>query len=238
MKAGQTLAIIGGTGSGKSTILNLIARLIDPTSGSVNINGIDIRQMSQHDLHEKVALTQQKAVLFSGSLRSNLQFGKSDATDEEMWQALEIAQAADFIREQGSLEMAVEQNGSNFSGGQKQRIAIARTLIKETEIYLFDDSFSALDFATDRKLREAINKSEKHHDKIKVIVAQRIATVMSADQILVLENGLAVGLGTHESLAKSCPQYQETMQSQLSDEDLMKMGLSITNSTDKGGPVQ
>ena len=238
VKAGQTLAIIGGTGSGKSTILNLIARLIDPTSGSVNINGIDIRQISQHDLHEKVALTQQKAVLFSGSLRSNLQFGKSDATDEEMWQALEIAQAADFIREQGSLEMAVEQNGANFSGGQKQRIAIARTLIKEAEIYLFDDSFSALDFATDRKLREAINKSEKHHDKIKVIVAQRIATVMSADQILVLENGLAVGLGTHESLAKSCPQYQETMQSQLSDEDLVKMGLSITNSTDKGGPVQ
>ncbi|AEU39483.1 Lipid A export ATP-binding/permease protein MsbA [Lactococcus cremoris subsp. cremoris A76] len=238
VKAGQTLAIIGGTGSGKSTILNLISRLIDPTSGSVNINGIDIRQMSQHDLHEKVALTQQKAVLFSGSLRSNLQFGKSDATDEEMWQALEIAQAADFIREQGGLEMAVEQNGANFSGGQKQRIAIARTLIKEAEIYLFDDSFSALDFATDRKLREAINKSEKHHDKIKVIVAQRIATVMSADQILVLENGLAVGLGTHESLAKSCPQYQETMQSQLSDEDLVKMGLSITNSTDKGGPVQ
>ncbi|WP_282674158.1 ABC transporter ATP-binding protein [Lactococcus cremoris] len=238
VKAGQTLAIIGGTGSGKSTILNLIARLIDPTSGSVNINGIDIRQMSKHDLHEKVALTQQKAVLFSGSLRSNLQFGKSDATDEEMWQALEIAQAADFIREQGGLEMAVEQNGANFSGGQKQRIAIARTLIKEAEIYLFDDSFSALDFATDRKLREAINKSEKHHDKIKVIVAQRIATVMSADKILVLENGLAVGLGTHESLAKSCPQYQETMQSQLSDEDLVKMGLSITNSTDKGGPVQ
>lgn len=238
VKAGQTLAIIGGTGSGKSTILNLIARLIDPTSGSVNIDGIDIRQMSQHDLHEKVALTQQKAVLFSGSLRSNLQFGKSDATDEEMWQALEIAQAADFIREQGGLEMAVEQNGANFSGGQKQRIAIARTLIKEAEIYLFDDSFSALDFATDRKLREAINKSEKHHDKIKVIVTQRIATVMSADQILVLENGLAVGLGTHESLAKSCPQYQETMQSQLSDEDLVKMGLSITNSTDKGGPVQ
>lgn len=238
VKAGQILAIIGGTGSGKSTILNLIARLIDPTSGSVNINGIDIRQMSQHDLHEKVALTQQKAVLFSGSLRSNLQFGKSDATDEEMWQALEIAQAADFIREQGGLEMAVEQNGANFSGGQKQRIAISRTLIKEAEIYLFDDSFSALDFATDRKLREAINKSEKHHDKIKVIVAQRIATVMSADQILVLENGLAVGLGTHESLAKSCPQYPETMQSQLSDEDLVKMGLSITNSTDKGGPVQ
>ena len=160
--AGQTLAIIGGTGSGKSTILNLIARLIDPTNGSVTIDGTDIRQISQYDLHEKVSFTQQKAQLFSGTVRSNLQFGKSDATDEEMWQALEIAQAADFVREQGGLELAVEQNGANFSGGQKQRISIARTLIKEAEIYLFDDSFSALDFATDRQLRTAINHSEKH----------------------------------------------------------------------------
>ncbi|KZK09041.1 Lipid A export ATP-binding/permease protein MsbA [Lactococcus lactis subsp. lactis bv. diacetylactis] len=236
--AGQTLAIIGGTGSGKSTILNLIARLIDPTNGSVTIDGTDIRQISQYDLHEKVSFTQQKAQLFSGTVRSNLQFGKSDATDEEMWQALEIAQAADFVREQGGLELAVEQNGANFSGGQKQRISIARTLIKEAEIYLFDDSFSALDFATDRQLRTAINHSEKHKNKIKVIVAQRIATVMSADQILVLENGIAVGLGTHESLAKSCPQYQETMQSQLSDDDLVKMGVSIAHLTARGGDDQ
>ena len=236
--AGQTLAIIGGTGSGKSTILNLIARLIDPTNGSVTIDGTDIRQISQYDLHEKVSFTQQKAQLFSGTVRSNLQFGKSDATDEEMWQALEIAQAADFVREQGGLELAVEQNGANFSGGQKQRISIARTLIKEAEIYLFDDSFSALDFATDRQLRTAINHSEKHKNKIKVIVAQRIATVMSADQILVLENGIAVRLGTHESLAKSCPQYQETMQSQLSDDDLVKMGVSIAHLTARGGDDQ
>lgn len=236
--AGQTLAIIGGTGSGKSTILNLIARLIDPTNGSVTIDGTDIRQISQYDLHEKVSFTQQKAQLFSGTVRSNLKFGKSDATDEEMWQALEIAQAADFVREQGGLELAVEQNGANFSGGQKQRISIARTLIKEAEIYLFDDSFSALDFATDRQLRTAINHSVKHKNKIKVIVAQRIATVMSADQILVLENGIAVGLGTHESLAKSCPQYQETMQSQLSDDDLVKMGVSIAHLTARGGDYQ
>jgi ATP-binding cassette, subfamily B, multidrug efflux pump len=235
---GQTLAIIGGTGSGKSTILNLIARLIDPTAGSLKIDGKDIRQIPQHELHEKVSFTQQKAQLFSGTVRSNLQFGKSDATDEEMWQALEIAQAADFVREQGGLELAVEQNGANFSGGQKQRISIARTLIKEAEIYLFDDSFSALDFATDRQLRTAINHSAKHKNKIKVIVAQRIATVMSADQILVLENGIAVGLGTHENLAKSCPQYQETMQSQLSDDDLVKMGVSIAHLTTKGGDDQ
>ncbi|MCT1182006.1 ABC transporter ATP-binding protein [Lactococcus lactis] len=236
--AGQTLAIIGGTGSGKSTILNLIARLIDPTNGSVTIDGTDIRQISQYDLHEKVSFTQQKAQLFSGTVRSNLQFGKSDATDEEMWQVLEIAQAADFVREQGGLDMAVEQNGANFSGGQKQRLSIARTLIKEAEIYLFDDSFSALDFATDRQLRTAINHSAKHKNKIKVIVAQRIATVMSADQILVLENGIAVGLGTHESLAKSCPQYQETMQSQLSDDDLVKMGVSIAHLNVRGGDDQ
>ncbi|MCI1071717.1 ABC transporter ATP-binding protein [Lactococcus lactis] len=236
--AGQTLAIIGGTGSGKSTILNLIARLIDPTNGSVTIDGTDIRQISQYDLHEKVSFTQQKAQLFSGTVCSNLQFGKSDATDEEMWQVLEIAQAADFVREQGGLDMAVEQNGANFSGGQKQRLSIARTLIKEAEIYLFDDSFSALDFATDRQLRTAINHSAKHKNKIKVIVAQRIATVMSADQILVLENGIAVGLGTHESLAKSCPQYQETMQSQLSDDDLVKMGVSIAHLNVRGGDDQ
>jgi len=204
--------------------LNLIARLIDPTNGSVTIDGTDIRQISQYDLHEKVSFTQQKAQLFSGTVRSNLQFGKSDATDEEMWQALEIALAADFVREQGGLELAVEQNGANFSGGQKQRISIARTLIKEAEIYLFDDSFSALDFATDRQLRTAINHSEKHKNKIKVIVAQRIATV--------------IGLGTHESLAKSCPQYQETMQSQLSDDDLVKMGVSIAHLTARGGDDQ
>lgn len=222
---GQTLAIIGGTGSGKSTLLNLIARLIDVTKGVIRLDGIDIRKMPQRELHSKVAMTQQKAVLFSGTVRSNLYFGKPDATESEMWQALEIAQAADFVREQGGLDMTVEQNGANFSGGQRQRLSIARSLIKDAGVYLFDDSFSALDFATDSKLRQAINHSERHKNKIKIIVAQRIATVMNAEQILVLENGRAVGLGTHESLSKNCSQYQEIMRSQLSDQDLEKMGI-------------
>ncbi|RZI49651.1 ABC transporter ATP-binding protein [Lactococcus kimchii] len=229
VKAGEMLAIIGGTGSGKSTLLNLLARLMDVTQGSIELDGQDIRQMRQQDLHEKVALTQQKAMLFSGTVRSNLRFGKADASDSEMWQALEIAQAADFVREQGGLDLAVEQNGANFSGGQRQRLSIARTLIKPAEIYLFDDSFSALDFATDSRLRKALNASVRHQDKIKVLVAQRIATVMNAQQILVLENGRTVGLGNHEQLARTCPQYQEIMRSQLSDEDLAKMGISLEN---------
>ena len=238
VKTGQTLAVIGGTGSGKSTLINLIARLMDVTSGSIKLNQTDIRQMRQQDLHHQIALTQQKAVLFSGTVRSNLYFGKPDATDEEMWQALEIAQAADFIKEQGGLDLPVEQNGANFSGGQRQRLAIARTLIKPASIYLFDDSFSALDFATDAKLRHAINASERHQKAIKVIVAQRIATVMQADLILVLENGETVGLGSHAELAKTCPQYQEIMQSQLSDKDLQAMGLSLTSTQSKGNYSQ
>jgi len=152
--------------------------------------------------------------------------GKADATDEEMWEALSLAQAADFVKEQGGLDLVVEQNGANFSGGQRQRLAIARTLIKPAELYLFDDSFSALDFATDRKLRQAIAHSQKHQDKIKLIVAQRIATVMTADQIMVLENGHIAGLGTHEKLAQTCPAYQEIMRSQLSDQDLQKLGVN------------
>ncbi len=234
VKGGQTLAIIGGTGSGKSTIINLVARLMDVTSGEIRVNQTPIRSMSQHDLHHFVAMTQQKAVLFSGTVRSNLYFGKPDATDEEMWQVLQIAQAADFIREQGGLNMKVEQNGANFSGGQRQRLAIARTLIKPASIYLFDDSFSALDFATDAKLRQAIGQSEKHRKAIKVIVAQRIATVMNADQILVLENGHAVGLGQHRELARNCAQYQDIMRSQLSDEDLQAMGINFSTKNQGG----
>lgn len=233
VKTGQTLAVIGGTGSGKSTLINLVARLMDVTEGSIKLSGVDIRQMPQQELHDKIAITQQKVVLFSGTVRSNLDFGKPDATDEEMWEALKIAQAADFVREQGGLDMEVEQNGANFSGGQRQRLSIARTLIKPASCYLFDDSFSALDFATDAKLRHAINSSEKHKDKIKIIVAQRIATVMNADQILVLENGQTVGLGRHELLAKNCPQYQEIMRSQLSDKDLREMGVELKSL--KGG---
>ncbi|WP_205271758.1 ABC transporter ATP-binding protein [Lactococcus taiwanensis] len=226
VEQGETLAIIGGTGAGKTTLLHLIARLMDPTSGKVKLDGDDIRLLSQHVLREKVALTQQKAVLFSGTVRSNLLLGKADATDEEMWEALSLAQAADFVKEQGGLDLVVEQNGANFSGGQRQRLAIARTLIKPAELYLFDDSFSALDFATDRKLRQAIAHSQKHQDKIKLIVTQRIATVMTADQIMVLENGHIAGLGTHEKLAQTCPAYQEIMRSQLSDQDLQKLGVN------------
>ncbi|MDR0200034.1 MAG: ABC transporter ATP-binding protein/permease [Streptococcaceae bacterium] len=239
IQAGQTLAIIGGTGSGKSTLLNLIARLIDVSTGKISLNGVDLRQLSSDELHSKISLTQQKAVLFSGTVRSNLQFGKTTASEEEMWEALEIAQAADFVREQGGLDMQVEQNGNNFSGGQKQRLSIARTLIKDAEVYLFDDSFSALDFATDAKLRAAINHSAKHQPAIKVIVAQRIATVMNADQILVLENGQQVALGSHAELAKTSPEYQDIMRSQLSDDDLANLGVSLkaisADRSEKGG---
>ncbi|GAB2024434.1 ABC transporter ATP-binding protein [Lactovum odontotermitis] len=223
----QTLAIIGGTGSGKTTLLNLIARLMDVTSGEITIGGTDIRQITQQELHNKISLVQQKAVLFSGTVRSNLLFGKADATDEEIWTALEIAQADDFVKEQGGLDMTVEQNGSNFSGGQRQRLAIARALIKEADYYLFDDSFSALDFATDAKLRRALGTSSRHKDKIKVIVSQRIATVMNADKILVLDKGEAVGLGNHAELAKTCQAYQEIMRSQLSKADLQAMGVEL-----------
>ncbi|MDR2975739.1 MAG: ABC transporter ATP-binding protein/permease [Streptococcaceae bacterium] len=225
--SGQTLAIIGGTGSGKSTLLNLIARLMDVTDGEISLANRDIRQIAQEELHDRVSLTQQKAVLFSGTVRSNLFFGKADASDKELWDALDIAQASDFVREQGGLDMAVEQGGANFSGGQKQRIAIARTLIKDADVYLFDDSFSALDFATDAKLRKALSTSSRHKDKIKIIVSQRIATVMDAHQILVLDKGKAVGLGSHAELAKSCPAYQEIMRSQLSEQDLKNMGMEL-----------
>jgi ATP-binding cassette subfamily B protein len=227
IEAGQSLAIIGGTGSGKSTLLNLIARLMDVTSGEITFSGIDIRDITQEKLHELVSLTQQKAVLFSGTIRSNMYFGKAGASDEEIWAALEIAQATDFIKAQGGLDMRVEQNGANFSGGQKQRLAIARTLIKDADIYLFDDSFSALDFATDAKLRKALSTSPRHMDKIKIIVSQRIATVIDARQILVLDKGEAVGLGSHAELAKTCPAYQEIMRSQLSEQDLQNMGVEL-----------
>ncbi|HEY0221652.1 ABC transporter ATP-binding protein [Lactovum miscens] len=224
---GQTLAIIGGTGSGKSTLLSLIARLMDVTSGEILIAGRDIRSLSQYNLHEKISLTQQKAVLFSGTVKSNMLYGRPEATDAMIWTALDIAQATDFVKEQGGLEMTVEQNGGNFSGGQRQRLAIARTLIKDADYYCFDDSFSALDFATDTKLRTAINSSPQFQDKIKIIVAQRIATVMNADQILVLDKGEVVGLGDHASLAKNCSAYQDIMRSQLSEKDLESMGISL-----------
>ena len=218
--AGQTLAIIGGTGSGKSALVNLIPRLFDIESGEIMVDGVPIKKLSQHNLHEVISITQQQAVLFSGTIRSNLQFGYEEATNKEMWHALEIAQAADFVREEGGLDAVVEQNGSNFSGGQRQRLAIARTIIKPASIYVFDDSFSALDFETDAKLRAALAKDPQIQRAVTVIVAQRISTVVDADQIIVLEEGRVVGQGTHQELKAHNETYQQIIKSQVEKGDV------------------
>ena len=218
--AGQTLAIIGGTGSGKSALVNLIPRLFDIESGEIKVDGVPIKKLSQHNLHEVISITQQQAVLFSGTIRSNLQFGYEEATDKEMWHALEIAQAADFVREEGGLDAVVEQNGSNFSGGQRQRLAIARTIIKPASIYVFDDSFSALDFETDAKLRAALAKYPQIQRAVTVIVAQRISTVVDADQIIVLDEGRVVGQGTHQELKAHNETYQQIIKSQVEKGDV------------------
>lgn len=216
VKAGETLAIIGGTGSGKSTLINLIPRLYDVNSGEVLVDGNDVRKYSLHDLHDKVAFVQQKAVLFKGTIRSNLLIGNSEATEEDMWKALEIAQAKDFISDlPDGLDAVVEQGGDNFSGGQKQRLAIARAIIKPASIYVFDDSFSALDFKTDAKLRLALRQDERISKAIIVIVAQRISTVTGADHIVVLDEGKVVGQGTHKELLADNTTYQEIVESQM-----------------------
>lgn len=218
--AGQTLAIIGGTGSGKSALVNLIPRLFDIESGEIKVDGVPVKKLSQHNLHEVISITQQQAVLFSGTIRSNLQFGYDEATDKEMWHALEVAQAADFVREEGGLDAVVEQNGSNFSGGQRQRLAIARTIIKPASIYVFDDSFSALDFETDAKLRAALAKDPQIQRAVTVIVAQRISTVVDADQIIVLDEGRVVGQGTHQELKAHNETYQQIIKSQVEKGDV------------------
>lgn len=216
VKAGETLAIIGGTGSGKSTLINLIPRLYDVNSGEVLVDGNDVRKYSLHDLHDKVAFVQQKAVLFKGTIRSNLLIGNPEATEEDMWKALEIAQAKDFISDlPDGLDAVVEQGGDNFSGGQKQRLAIARAIIKPASIYVFDDSFSALDFKTDAKLRLALRQDERISKAIIVIVAQRISTVTGADHIVVLDEGKVVGQGTHKELLADNTTYQEIVESQM-----------------------
>ena len=216
VKAGETLAIIGGTGSGKSTLINLIPRLYDVNSGEVLVDGNDVRKYSLHDLHDKVAFVQQKAVLFKGTIRSNLLIGNPEATEEDMWKALEIAQAKDFISDlPDGLDAVVEQGGDNFSGGQKQRLAIARAIIKPASIYVFDDFFSALDFKTDAKLRLALRQDERISKAIIVIVAQRISTVTGADHIVVLDEGKVVGQGTHKELLADNTTYQEIVESQM-----------------------
>lgn len=216
---GQTLAIIGGTGSGKSTFVNLIPRLFNVDEGTVLVNDQPIDHISQHDLHDVVSITQQKAVLFKGTIRSNLQYGNADATDDEMWHALEVAQAKGFVEEQGGLDMVVEQDGDNFSGGQRQRLAIARTVIKQASIYVFDDSFSALDFKTDAQLRLALKEDQDLNQAVTVIVAQRVSTVANADLILVLENGRVVGQGTHQELKQNNATYRQIVESQIREGD-------------------
>ncbi len=214
---GQTVAIIGSTGSGKSSLLNLIPRFYDVTEGEVLVDGVNVKEYRQEELHDKIGYVPQKAVLFSGTVDSNLRFGKEGATREELAKAVEIAQANNIIEKKG-YGGNVAQGGQNMSGGQKQRMSIARAIVKNPEIYLFDDSFSALDYKTDRLLREAINKNIK--DATNIIVAQRIGTIKNADRILVLDDGRVVGDGTHEELLANCSVYQEIAHSQLSKEEL------------------
>ncbi|MGB2947923.1 MAG: ABC transporter ATP-binding protein [Rhodococcus sp. (in: high G+C Gram-positive bacteria)] len=210
---GKVTAVIGGTGSGKSTLVNLIPRLIDVTAGQVLVGGTDIRDLDLDALRAEIGLIPQKPFLFSGTIASNLRYGKSDATDEELWDALEIAQGADFVRKMpDGLETAVSQGGTTVSGGQRQRLAIARALVRRPSIYLFDDSFSALDLTTDRRLRAALAPVMK--DACMIVVAQRVSTIVDADQILVLDDGKPVGLGKHEDLIATCPTYAEIVDSQ------------------------
>jgi ATP-binding cassette subfamily B protein len=216
--AGQTTAIIGSTGSGKTTLLNLVARLVDVTEGAVMVGGVDIRDLDPHVLWTRIGLVPQKPYLFSGTVASNLRYGKPDATDEELWKALQVAQAADFVAAMpGGLDATIEQGGTNVSGGQRQRLAIARALVRRPDIYLFDDSFSALDLATDARLRAALVPYTR--DATVLIVGQRVSTISGADQILVLEDGRPVGLGTHHELLETCPTYVEIVESQATQEE-------------------
>jgi len=214
---GQTSAIIGGTGSGKTTLLNLVPRFSDVTTGSVLVNGIDVRDQELEQLWSSIGLVPQTAFLFSGTVASNLRFGKPEATEAELWHALEVAQARDFVAAMpGQLDAPVDQGGTNVSGGQRQRLSIARALVRKSSLYLFDDCFSALDAATDAQLRAAL-KDETRGAAV-VIVAQRVSTVMHADQIIVLDEGRVAGMGTHKELMLGCDPYREIVTSQLGEQ--------------------
>lgn len=218
-KPGEITAIIGGTGSGKSTLINLIPRFYDIDNGSILVDGVDIREMSQKSLREKIGFVPQKAVLFTGTIAENIRYGREDASDEEVKHAADIAQATEFISNmKEGYDALIAQGGNNVSGGQKQRLSIARALVRRPEVYIFDDSFSALDFKTDAKLRSALKNETKTSTMF--IVAQRVSTVMDADRIIVLDDGEVVGMGTHRELLRNCNVYREIAASQLSEEEL------------------
>jgi ATP-binding cassette subfamily B multidrug efflux pump len=216
---GETTAIVGSTGSGKTTLINLIPRLYDASTGTVLVDGVDVREMDRQDLWSRIGVIPQKAFLFGGTVASNLRYGKEDATPDELWTALDIAQGKDFVTEMTEqLEAPIAQGGTNVSGGQRQRLAIARALVKRPEIYIFDDSFSALDFRTDARLRAALGR--ELGDATVIIVAQRVGTILRADRIVVLEDGAIAGIGTHEELMKTCETYREIVLSQVSEEEV------------------
>jgi len=217
---GQTTAIIGSTGSGKSTLLNLVPRLFDVTGGTVLVDGVDVREVDLESLWSRIGLVPQRPFLFSGTIRSNILYGKADADDAELWHALEVAQAKDFVESlPEGLDAPIVQGGSNVSGGQRQRLAIARALVRRPSIFLFDDSFSALDYATDAALRAALVPETR--DAAVLVVAQRVATIRGAQRIIVLENGAVVDTGTHLELLERCETYQEIVYSQLSAQEAM-----------------
>jgi ATP-binding cassette subfamily B protein len=216
---GQTTAVVGSTGSGKSTLINLIPRFYDVTGGAVLVDGVDIREMRQEDLWARIGFIPQRAFLFSGTVADNLRYGRADATDDELWHALEIAQGAQFVREMSDgLETSVAQGGASVSGGQRQRLAIARALVKRPEIYVFDDSFSALDFKTDSALRAALKRETGQATVL--IVAQRVSTILHADRIIVMDAGSIAGIGTHDELMECCETYREIVYSQLTEEEI------------------
>ena len=218
-RPGETTAIVGSTGSGKSTLVNLLPRFYDATGGTLEVDGVDVRAMDRQDLWRRIGVVPQRAFLFGGTVASNLRYGDEHATDDELWQALEIAQGRDFVAEmEGGLEAPITQGGTNVSGGQRQRLAIGRALVKRPEIYVFDDSFSALDFRTDARLRAALGRELGNATVI--IVAQRVGTILNADQIVVLDNGLVAGIGTHDELMRNSDTYREIVLSQVTEEEV------------------